>query len=890
MANKDLTKNADQLLIENEELRSRLAEAEEALNAIRNGEVDAIVVSGKEGDKIFSLSGAETPYRLLLEEMEEGAVTLYANGTIQYCNERFAILLSVPKETITGSNIKTYAHEDSKADLLNLIKKASKTRASKVITFFRDGHKSQVNLKISANKLPKEMSGDICIVASDVSTLISYQDKLGVQVKNRTRALNRANLKLEKDLVELRKSKEALQDSKNRLATLYNSMSEGLAIHELIFDESGKPADYRFVDVNPAFEMITRLKKKKTLGRKATEVFSLSEAPFLETYSEVAIKGEEASFETYFPPLRKHFNISAFSPEKGKFVTIFQDITPRKLLEKSTIKQNLILRAINNILEAVLHSSNEEDLGIACLNIAQKITESKFGFIGKINSQGLEEIAISDPGWDACNIPDKRGLRTSEISFKIHGICGRVISDGKSLIANDPAHHQNRIGLPEGHPLLESFMGVPLIRNSKTVGIIALGNRPGGYNNSEQETLEAIASTIVEAFERKRAEVELIKNEILLKSVLDNVNSGVALIDENGSFIVYNPLFLKLFGLSEDVSVKNVNDQNWAEWKVFNIDGTLLDVNDHPVRKATITGKRIDQQLVGVRLPTGGNIIWMLISAEPLYKDNGELEKIICTYHDITEFKRIEENLKTSEEKLKELLATKDKFFNIMAHDLKNPFTCLMGSSELLLENIDKLTPEKVKSLAFLLNDSAKSGFSILQNLLDWSRSQTGLLKIYPEKLNLRKLIAENISNQKLSAKNKGISIIIESERDIYLTTDRNMINTVLRNLLSNSIKFTHKFGEVVISLRKESGNVIILVKDNGVGISPDRIRMLFNLESRNSTPGTENEQGTGLGLKLIKELVEKLGGYVFVESVLGYGSTFCIKLPRKFEYHLLKI
>jgi PAS domain S-box-containing protein len=142
--------------------------------------------------------------------------------------------------------------------------------------------------------------------------------------------------------------------------------------------------------------------------------------------------------------------------------------------------------------------------------------------------------------------------------------------------------------------------------------------------------------------ERKRTEESLEKNEKLLKSVLDNVNSGVALIDETGRFTVYNPLFLKLFGLSEDTTVKNINDQNWADWQVFNEDGTLLHIDDHPVRKAALTGKRIEHQLVGVKLPTGEEITWMLISAEPILKENGEVEKIICTYHDITERKKIE--------------------------------------------------------------------------------------------------------------------------------------------------------------------------------------------------------------------------------------------------------
>jgi PAS domain S-box-containing protein len=244
--------------------------------------------------------------------------------------------------------------------------------------------------------------------------------------------------------------------------------------------------------------------------------------------------------------------------------------------------------------------------------------------------------------------------------------------------------------------------------------------------------------------------------------------------------------------------------------------------------------------------------------------------------------------IKENEAKLKELIATKDKFFNIVAHDLKNPFTSLLGSSELLYENINQMTTENIRKLALILNDSAKGGYSILLNLLDWSRSQTGLLRINPEKINLKDLIDENISNLELSAANKEINLIYESPEDVYLFADKNMVNTILRNILSNALKFTHKNGSVKVSTNIETENINIFIKDTGIGISQDRIDKLFNLETKNSTPGTEMEQGTGLGLKLSKEFVEKHGGKIFVESVVGKGSIFQITLPKEIKIDAL--
>jgi PAS domain S-box-containing protein len=247
---------------------------------------------------------------------------------------------------------------------------------------------------------------------------------------------------------------------------------------------------------------------------------------------------------------------------------------------------------------------------------------------------------------------------------------------------------------------------------------------------------------------------------------------------------------------------------------------------------------------------------------------------------ELTERILAQEALKKNELELIELNTTKDKFFNIVAHDLKNPFTSLIGSSELLYANIESLDTQSIKKLATILNDSAKGGYSILQNLLDWSRSQTGMLKISLQEINLRHVIEENLTNLQLQADNKKINIMSEVTVDINIVTDKNMINTVLRNLLSNAVKFTRKYGKVVVSARLEPSEVTIIVKDNGVGIPEEKLGKLFSLETKNSTPGTENEQGTGLGLKLSSEFAEKLGGRIRVESIENEGSEFSFMIP----------
>jgi two-component system, sensor histidine kinase and response regulator len=197
-----------------------------------------------------------------------------------------------------------------------------------------------------------------------------------------------------------------------------------------------------------------------------------------------------------------------------------------------------------------------------------------------------------------------------------------------------------------------------------------------------------------------------------------------------------------------------------------------------------------------------------------------------------------------------------------------------------LFENINKLDIEKIRKLAEILNESAKNGYAILQNLLDWSRSQTASLKINPERTNLKALIDENIANLRLNATNKDINVYSEIENDIFINADKNMLNTVLRNIISNAIKFTKRCGNVNISTNIDVNNVTISVKDTGTGISEENLKKLFRIDSKFQLPGTDKEIGTGLGLKLCKEFVEKQGGKIWVESEENKGSDFKFTIP----------
>ena len=237
--------------------------------------------------------------------------------------------------------------------------------------------------------------------------------------------------------------------------------------------------------------------------------------------------------------------------------------------------------------------------------------------------------------------------------------------------------------------------------------------------------------------------------------------------------------------------------------------------------------------------------------------------------------------LQRSEKKLKESNMSKDKFFSIIAHDLKSPFNAMLGFLDLLTAEYDKFNDQERQKILNNLKTSASRTINLLDNLLTWSQSQKGILPFKPEKFNAMDLVQENISLFESAAESKQITLTKPDPEIVLVYADRNMINTVIRNLVSNAIKFTSSNGNVEINVRKENRNeVIVTVKDTGIGINEKVLKSLFNIENVISTKGTNNESGTGLGLILSKDFIVKNRGRIGATSEEGKGSTFWFTVP----------
>lgn len=230
---------------------------------------------------------------------------------------------------------------------------------------------------------------------------------------------------------------------------------------------------------------------------------------------------------------------------------------------------------------------------------------------------------------------------------------------------------------------------------------------------------------------------------------------------------------------------------------------------------------------------------------------------------------------------LRELNATKDKFFSIIAHDLKNPFNALLNFSEFLKDNIDETPEDDVVEYLGAMHEAAKSGYRLLENLLDWSRAQTGRLLYEPEKIYLKPIITNTFELLSKNAEEKNIELHNKVGDEVTAWADENMINTVFRNLVSNAIKYSNAGGTIKVDAKQLNGNVEVDVTDEGIGISKENISRLFRVDSNLSTKGTRDEGGTGLGLILCKEFIERNEGQIGAESEKGKGSRFYFTLPK---------
>ncbi|MDD4604294.1 MAG: PAS domain-containing sensor histidine kinase [Bacteroidales bacterium] len=385
-------------------------------------------------------------------------------------------------------------------------------------------------------------------------------------------------------------------------------------------------------------------------------------------------------------------------------------------------------------------------------------------------------------------------------------------------------------------------------------------------NYREEQMILSIERDITEW---KNIQQKLMESEEKFRSLAE-YSPNMIFINIKGKIVYANSLCESVMGYTKEELY--LPDFDFME---------LIDPENHTqIREAFrhhLKGEEVPPYEYAIRTKQGKKLYTVLSTKLIRYGDESAILGVVT---DITDRKTVELMLIKQAEELKDLNATKDKFFSIIAHDLKNPFNTILGFIGVLKNEYQELDDTEIQKYINTISISAERAYNLLENLLLWARTQTGTIEFLPEVFNLQNNLWDTIQLLEDMAKKKSISITYTIPDHCFVFADKNMIDTIIRNLLSNAIKFTPKDGNIHISVVVRNDLMEISVKDSGVGIPSVTIDSIFKMDQKISTLGTEKEKGSGLGLLLCKEFVERHGGKIWVKSKSGKGSVFTFTIP----------
>ena len=372
---------------------------------------------------------------------------------------------------------------------------------------------------------------------------------------------------------------------------------------------------------------------------------------------------------------------------------------------------------------------------------------------------------------------------------------------------------------------------------------------------------------------RQLYEDELEKEKDLLNALMDNIPDTIYFKDLDSKFTRINKAQANLLGLKNCEDAVGKTDSNFFSAK--DAKGSFKDE-----KEILETKKLLVSKLEHIKMPKNKSK-WVSATKVPIYDKTGNVTGLVGMSRDITDLKKAENQILKYAKELQKLNTTKDKFFSIIAHDLKNPFFSLLGFGELLVNNQEVLSEEEKTEYINNILKISRNSYQLLENLLQWSRTQTGRIEFCPQEIDLMTLINNSTEFFNPIAEQKKITIENKIQSSLNVYADPDMMQTIMRNLITNAIKFTHPGGCIQIKKIGDGNNHKIIVSDNGIGMHPDTLNNIFRIDVNHKTIGTSNEVGTGLGLIICKEFVEKNGGIIGVSSEVGKGTQFSFTLPK---------
>lgn len=678
---------------------------------------------------------------------------------------------------------------------------------------------------------------------------------------------------------------------------LFENLPFGFQLNEIIFDHRGEPCDFRNLEVNKYYENISGTDSNLIKGLGMMEISPDKELS--RKFIQTGITGEPFSAEFYSETFRKHLRVSVYSPEPGQFAVITEDITKRRQAEERQELLGKVLEILNegnnwsNSLRDILHEiksfSKFDAVGIRIEN------DNDYPYYAY---EGFSEEFLSEENSICARLKDGSVKFDDDGRPVLECTCGMVIS-GKlpdesyitkkgSLWTNEskafldvPAEEEHRL-TPRNTCIHHGYMSVllvPLKLGNKIVGLLQMNNRePGKFTSEDIDFFEGLGHTISIAYGR-------VLNEIIIR----NSRAEIARSEENlREAEKISRILLNASGsvnILINASDYSVIDINKAGSLLFGADSSEIRCRNAKKLFMLISNvfpEKLDEAVKGsktVRFQEENSGKHFYNQIYPIKSESGEIQRLAVSVQDISEINQIKE-LRELNNELTELNATKDKLFSVLGHDLRSPVSGILNLAMLLDKNIRDYDPAKTSTFLKSILVTSHQILNLLDNLTMWARSRRGQIGYNPVFYSLSTIIKEITEVLQSAATSKKVSILSCISDDLIFYGDVNMINCILRNLVQNALKFTDAGGWVKIGSEVRPGIIEISVSDNGIGMNEELKQSLFKENAPVTAWGTSREKGSGLGLLLCREFVERHSGTISVESEPGKGSRFNVTLP----------
>ena len=651
-------------------------------------------------------------------------------------------------------------------------------------------------------------------------------EELTKELKELTIEYNSMKALFEKEISGLRHEEEKIRKSEEKFRIAYMTNPDLININRL--------SDGMYISINDGFTRILGYTEEDAIGRTSLDMnIWVNPEERINLVNTLMAKGEIKNFETKF--LSKNGNIvngimsSSLIDLDGvpHILSIIKDITIHKMAEEALAKEQFLINALMNNLSD---------------HVYFKDRDSRFIRINKslALSFGLDDPALAEGKTDFDFFTREHAQQAFEDEQAI-------VRTGQLLNTEEKETHPNR---PD---TWVSTIKLPLTDNN--------GNIIGTFGISRDVT------------KRKQAEEELAQEQYLMRTLMDNLPDHIYFKDHESHFLRVNKALAQFLGLNDPAQAIKKTDFDF-----FTGEHAQQAYEDE--QKIIRTGQLLSTEEKETHHDRPDT--WVSTIKLPLSDKDGNIIGTFGISRDITKNKLAEEEIKLKNELLQIINSEKDKFFSILAHDLRGPLSAFVSATQIIAEEIQTMGIEEIKEITLSMKTSATNIYSLLENLLEWSRLRRGVMDFIPEKINLKKKIEECVAVLSESARKKGIEILISIPEVIDVLADSLMFDTVIRNLISNAIKFTPVGGKVTLTAGYiEDHTIEIKISDSGIGMTPELKDKLFLLNEKTSRKGTEGEPSTGLGLLLCKEFIEKHNGKIRVESEVGKGSTFSFTISN---------